>query len=108
MFEVGDAVLCYHTPTDPEYYIDDDAFYDGERGTVKFVDHFSFLRYGIEFDEWNPERHDLDSPSTLGSLCELGHGYWLNEENLVLDKEECEEVDESSLMKILEGDEMCV
>ena len=108
MFEVGDAVLCYHTPTDLEHYIDDDAFYDGERGTVKFVDHFSFLRYGIEFDEWNPERHDLDSPSTPGSLCELGHGYWLREDNLVLDEEECEEVDESSLIKILEGDEMCV
>ena len=102
MFEVGDTVLCYHTPTDPEHYIDDDAFYDGERGTVKSVDSFSFLRYGIEFDEWNPKRHDLDNPS------KDGHGYWLTEDNLVLDEEECEEVDETSLMKILGGDEMCV
>lgn len=103
MFEIGDVVLCYHAPKDYMHFIDDDAFYDGERGTVRLVDPFSSLRYGVEFDEWNPGRHDLESSMLGGGLCKLGHGYWLTENNLVLDEEEYEEVDEADLARILEA-----
>lgn len=103
MFNVGDVVLCYHTAIDHKCGIDDCSFYDGERGTVRFVDHSGILRYGVEFDEWNPCRHDLTSANTPYGLCGLGHGYWLSKNNLVLDEGECEEVDKANLMKILEA-----
>ena len=108
MFEVGDEVLCYHAPIDREHYIDDKAFYDGEQGIIRFVSSRGHLRYGVEFIESNFRRHDLTSSETPNGLCELYHGYWMNEENLVLAEEECKEVDETSLMNILKGDEMHV
>ena len=102
MFEVGDAVLCYHAFTDREHYIDDDAFYDGERGIIRFVSSRGHLGYGVEFIKSNFRRHDLTSYETPNGLCELHHGYWLNEENLVLAEEKCKEVDEADLARILE------
>lgn len=103
MFNVGDIVLCYHTPADRGCGIDDRAFYDGERGTVRFVANSGILRYGVEFGENNTLRHNLTGPKTLVGLCKIGHGYWLGEDNLVLEEEECEEIDEAELAKILEA-----
>ena len=102
MFEVGDEVLCYHAPIDRKYYVDDKAFYNGERGIIRFVSSRGHLGYRLEFIESNFRRHDLTSSETPNGLCELYHGYWLNEENLVLAEDECKEVDEADLARILE------
>lgn len=102
MFDIGDMVLCYHTSTDCECGIQTESFYDGEQGVIRFVHSGGILRYGVEFGEYNPNRHNLITTEKRDGLCKHGHGYWLSKNNLVLGEDECEEVDKTNLMKILE------
>lgn len=52
----------------------------GETGTIRLIDSTS-VPYGIEFD------NEIQGLHSLQGLCEIGHGLWVSEENIELEKE---------------------
>ena len=62
MFKIGDRVV----------YVGD-VFRD-ETATIAAIDHGSICVYGLAFDKSHFQCHNL------GGLCDLGHGWWTDEE----------------------------
>lgn len=67
----------------------------GKTGTVAAINHDSWLRIGVEWDE-KIGTHDL------GGKCKMGHGWWIAEDDLALCSEEpLEPASDAELMQFL-------